>query len=527
MSNLRELMRNFPVLFCLVLSSAIFAEQPSQQELDAYVAKAMKTFEVPGMAISVVKDGKVVLAKGYGIRKMGDTSPVDSQTLFGIASNTKAFTATALAMLVEEGKIEWDKPVVTYLPWFAMWDPWVTRELTVRDLLVHRSGLGLGAGDLLWWPETRYDRKEIARRLRFIKPATSFRSTYAYDNVLYVVAGEVIEAVSGQSWEDFVATRILRRVGMTHTNTSHTFASTDKNAASPHGLVEGVVRKVTPFTGSSTNPAGGINSCAEDMAKWLLVLLSKGELFDKTKLFKEDSWKNLSSIVTPMPIANVPSELSAIKPNFAGYALGLGIQDYRGHQVVTHRGALTGYVSRVYMVPDQSLGIVILTNQEVSDAYDAIIYYIVDNYLDAPTHDWIAAYKKVLQDEKAKNEEAVKTAVANRNKNSKPSLPLNDYAKTYEDDWYGKISVTVEKGGLVMRFDATPVLVGDLEHWQYDTFIVRWRDRELKADAFITFSLNADGKIDHATMKAVAPDTDFSFDFQDLYLKPRVSPKLP
>jgi CubicO group peptidase (beta-lactamase class C family) len=161
----------------------------------------------------VVKDGAVVLAKGYGVRKLGDPTPVDAQTRFGIASNTKVFTATALGLLVEEGKIEWDAPVVRYLPGFQMWDPWVIRELTVRDLLVHRSGLGLGAGDLLWWPPSTYDRKEIARRLRFIKPATSFRSAYAYDNVLYLVAGQVIEAVSGQSWEDFVTHRILDKVG--------------------------------------------------------------------------------------------------------------------------------------------------------------------------------------------------------------------------------------------------------------------------------------------------------------------------
>ena len=206
----------------LVLATSAAAQQPAAPPaFDAYVAQVMQTFGVPGLSVAIVKDGKVVLAKGYGVRKMGETVPVDARTQFGIASNTKVFTATALALLVEEGKVEWDAPVIRYLPWFAMYDPFVTRELTVRDLLVHRSGLGLGAGDLLWWPPSTYDRKEVARRLRFIKPATSFRSAYAYDNVLYLVAGEVIETVSGLSWEDFVRTRILQKIGMTSSDVHH------------------------------------------------------------------------------------------------------------------------------------------------------------------------------------------------------------------------------------------------------------------------------------------------------------------
>src|SRR5438874_2748614 len=200
---------------CLELAAAQTpAKAAPPPDLDAWVARAMRTFDVPGVALAIVKDDAVVVAKGYGVRKLGDPAPVDARTLFGIASNTKVFTATALGLLVEDKKIEWDAPVVRYLPAFAMWDPYVTRELTVRDLLVHRSGLGLGAGDLLWWPASTYDRQEIARRLRFIPPATSFRSAYAYDNVLYLVAGEVISAIAGQSWEHFVPSRLLVKVGM-------------------------------------------------------------------------------------------------------------------------------------------------------------------------------------------------------------------------------------------------------------------------------------------------------------------------
>src|SRR3954469_2866359 len=203
-------------------------------DIDGVVQRAMTAFEVPGISLAVVKDGRVVTAKGYGVRKLGNPAPVDAKTLFGIASNTKAFTATALGILVDEGKIRWDAPVIDYLPWFQLSDPYVTREMTVRDLLVHRSGLGLGAGDLLWWPSSTYTRGEIARRLRFLPLASSFRSTYAYDNVLYLIAGEVIEAVSHQSWEDFVSTRILARVGMTTSNVRHSDAAKRGNVATPH-----------------------------------------------------------------------------------------------------------------------------------------------------------------------------------------------------------------------------------------------------------------------------------------------------
>src|SRR5207245_10374597 len=218
-----------------------------RRDLDAYAARVMHDFEVPGVAIAIVQDGRVLLAKGYGVRKLGEPAPVDERTLFGIASNTKAFTATALGILVEDGKLRWDAPVIDYLPGFALDDPFVARELTIRDLLVHRSGLGLGAGDLLWWPTSTYDRKEIARRVRYIKPATSFRSAYAYDNVLYSVAGEVIEAVSGQTWADFVAQRILARVGMTGSTVRHSAAAAGGNVATPHAPIDGKVQPIAPF----------------------------------------------------------------------------------------------------------------------------------------------------------------------------------------------------------------------------------------------------------------------------------------
>lgn len=341
----------------LMLTVGASLEQTTATDLDAWVSRAMQTFEVPGLALAVVKDGRVVIAKGYGVRRLGDAAKVDERTLFGIASNTKAFTATALGLLVEEGKIEWDAPVVRYLPSFAMWDPYVTRELTVRDLLVHRSGLGLGAGDLLWWPESTYDRKEIARRLRYIPPATSFRTAYAYDNVLYLVAGELIESVSGQSWEDFVGSRILKKVGMGGSNVRHSAAATGGNIAAPHAQVDGKVRPIRPFDSDNTNPAGGINSSAEDITKWMQVQLAGGVLSDGSRLFSPATARQLTAIVTPMPLNDPPEELAPLRANFAGYALGFNIRDYRGRRVVMHSGGLPGYLSRVIMVPDLQLGV--------------------------------------------------------------------------------------------------------------------------------------------------------------------------
>jgi CubicO group peptidase (beta-lactamase class C family) len=488
--------------------------------LDAEAARVLKTFEVPGMAVAIVKNGKVVVAKGYGIRRIGEPAPVDPRTLFGIASNTKVFTATALGLLVEEGKLDWDAPVINYLPWFAMYDPYVTREITVRDLLVHRSGLGLGAGDLLFWPPTTYSRKEIVRRLRYIKPAASFRYTYAYDNFLYCVAGEVIEAVSGKTWEDFLSERILAKVGMTSSTVLHSGAAREGDIAATHAKVDGIVRVVNPSVNENTNPAGGINSCAQDMAKWTLVLLGQGRLPDGTRLFSEGTYRELTTLVTPMPISEPEPELAVLKPNFNGYALGLRVKDYRGRKVVTHTGGLAGYVSQVWLMPELNLGITVLTNQEMDAAFAALTMFITDYYLQAPKTDWVDAYVRAKAREDARTAEIVKKAAVARDASSKPSLALEKYAGTYRDAWYGDIDIAFENGKLVMRFTKSPSLVGDLEHWQQDTFLVRWRDRELRADAYVTFSLNPDGSIEQAKMRPASPDVDFSYDFQDLLLKP-------
>jgi len=509
------------LLVSLLVASAGAQVPGAPPALDQLVERIRTTFDVPGISLAIVKDDRVVVARGYGVRALGQPAAVDGRTLFGIASNTKVFTATALGLLVEEGKVAWDAPVTRYLPWFQLSDPYVTRELTVRDLLVHRSGLGLGAGDLLWWPPSTYTRREIAERLRSIPLATSFRGAYAYDNVLYLVAGEIIEAVSGQRWEDFIRTRIMNRVGMATSNPRWDTAANGGNVATPHARIEERVRTVQPFASDNTNPAGGILSNAEDMARWMRVLLRHGQLDDGTRLFSEATWRQLSSLVTPMPNPEPPAELSPLRTFVQGYALGLNVREYRGHGALTHTGGLPGFVSRVLLVPDANLGVAVLTNQESGEAFNALAYSIADYYLKAPEFDWVTAFNTTRAKNLAQIADAELKSAQARDTSSQPSLPLAKYAGTYTDAWYGDIEIRESAGRLTMRFTKTPALSGSLEHWQHDTFVARWADRELRADAFVSFALRPDGSIERARMAAVSPSTDFSFDFQDLLLVPK------
>jgi CubicO group peptidase (beta-lactamase class C family) len=504
------------VLLAFTLSLAASA----QQNLDSVVQRALTEFEVPGIAVAVVKDGQIVLAKGYGVKRLGDPSPVTSQTLFGIASNTKAFTAASLAILVDEGKLKWDDPVIQHLPAFEMYDPYVTREMTVRDLLCHRSGLGLGAGDLMFWPNSDLTPQQVLSRLRFIRPATSFRSRYAYDNILYIVSGQLIQAVSGKPWQEFVNERILQPLGMNATRLSGASAATAANVASPHAKADGKLTAVKSDL-DSFGPAGALWSSVDDMSKWVTLQLNRGTS-GSTKVFSERQSREMWSpqTIIPLPAAEPTGVLAAARANFQAYGLGWVLSDYRGRKIVHHTGGMLGTVTRVTLVPELKLGVIVFTNQEVGVAFNAVTYTILDHYLGAPPSDWVEAYSAAQKKREAESAASVKKAEAARNANSKPSLPLSSYANRYRDAWYGDIAITEASGKLAIRFTHTPDLTGDLEHFQYDTFIVRWRDRSLNADAYITFSLKPDGSIEQAKMSAVSSATDFSFDFHDLLLVP-------
>lgn len=525
--KLDRMSKRFFRLFSLLIYSLLLHITSYGQSvppgLDSYVNRVMKTFDVPAISLAIVKDGKVLWTKGYGVKELGKPDRVEAHTLFCIASNSKAFTATALGLLVQEGKLHWDDPVIKYLPAFRMRSDYVTSNMTIRDLLVHHSGLGLGASDLLQFPPSSYTREDMVHRLRYVPLKTSFRQTFAYDNILYLVAGEVIKVASGLSWEDFVKNRILDPVGMKESTVAISELTRQPDYAISHAPINGKVVPVTTFPKGNlqdaSNPAGGIASNAIDMSKWLLIQLDSGRMPSGEKLFDPSLTRSLWSMVTPIGISTVPSFLAPLKKNFFGYGLGFFLQDYRGYKMVWHTGGLTGYVSKVTMIPDLDLGIAVLTNQESGAAFSAVTNYILDYYMKAPAFDWINAYVKMNAMNEARVDTYVNKQRASRDSTAGPSLPLKNYVGTYHDAWYGDINIMMENDHLVMQFSHTPDLTGDMTHWQYDTFLVRWRDRQLRADALITFSLNPDGSIDEAKMKAASPATDFSYDFQDLLLK--------
>jgi CubicO group peptidase (beta-lactamase class C family) len=517
------MLKRYVIAFVAVIFvSLVEAQSPTAPpaDLDAYVASSMKTFNVPGMAVAIVKDGKIIVAKGYGMRKLGDPTPVDEFTLFGIGSNTKAFTTAALATLIDEGKLSWDDPVYQRLPGFVMYDPYVSHEMTIRDLLTHRSGMGLGEGDLLFWPHTTYTREEIIYKLRFMKPASSFRSHYAYDNLLYMTAGQIIPAVTGTSWDDYIRQRIFTPLGMTHSTVSNANIKPSDDVAFPHSRLTGRLQVIPFEILDNAGPAGSINSCAADMAKWVQLQLNRGKFPDREgRLFSEQRSQEMWSPQTILPIGDPPPALAALKPSFADYALGWGLRDYHGRKLVGHTGGVGGFVSRVMLVPEKNLGVVVLINAEEDGAFDSILFHILDHYFNLPATDWIAAYKSREDTQEKEAAETTKKAEAARAADSKPSLPLEKYAGVYNDAWYGPITIRTEGAGLVITFDHTPTMIGNLQPWQHDTFKAHWRDRTIE-DAFITFALNPDGSIDNAKMAAVSPLADFSFDYQDLLLKP-------
>jgi CubicO group peptidase (beta-lactamase class C family) len=520
--------------FSTLAAGASFAQAPAVAavapafSLEADVTRVMKTFDVPGIAIAVVQDGKVIATQGFGVRKLGAPAPVDSKTLFEIASNSKAFTAALLAMLVDEGKLAWDDPVTKHLPDFQMYDAYVTHEMTVRDLLTHRSGLGLGAGDLMWWPTTTFSSDDIIHNLRYIRPATSFRNSYAYDNLLYIVAGKIAAQKAGKSWGDTVRERILQPVGMTATTTSLAENAGNPNQANAHSKIDDKIAAVKSMPVANGAGAVGINTNAEDIARWMMVLLDAGKLPGAGKdaqgkdirLFSAEQSREMWTPQTPMPIGGPKPALAATKPNFNAYGLGFNLRDYKGMKLAMHTGALQGFYSEVLLVPEAKLGIAVLTNAESGSALEALQYRLLDQYLGAAPTDWITVISDAEHEAHAKELARQKGATTTRAAKSQPSLALAAYDGEYQDAWYGKATIKAVGAKHVLSFARTPDLTGELEHFQHDTFIVRWKERNFNADAYVTFSLNPDGSIERMKMAPVSTETDFSYDFADLAFTP-------
>ncbi len=482
-------------------SSAVAQPMDLPSDLDAYVERVLREFDVPGIGLGIVKDGQVVLAKGYGVKRLGHPDKVDENTLFSIASNSKAFTATALGMLVEEGKLKWEDRVIKYLPWLALSDSYVTHHLTVRDLLVHHSGLPAYANDMLLFPPANLTRKELLLKLKDVPLAYDFRSVYAYDNILYLAAGEVVEAVSGLSWEDFVKQRIFGKVGMDHSISRFSELRQQPNIAYSHARREGKVKVIEQFfesnIGDPGNPAGGIAASAADMANWLITQLDSGRTPEKGRLFGPETTEELWKVVRPMPIGKEPAWLKPAQKHFYGYALGFRTYDYRGEQVVGHGGALTGFVSQIAMLPERRLGVVVLTNQSISSAYWAIIHHILDHYLGAEPFDWLAGYKKGVDRSLARQDSIRKATVpVVADAAMKPSLPIDAYVGAYRDDFIGR-AVVSQQGDTALRLDflRSPQYSGTLVPFHGDLFRLVTDNPERDGDAYLTFLLNADKSI--------------------------------
>jgi CubicO group peptidase (beta-lactamase class C family) len=476
------------------------------KDLDRFVEDTRKELGVVGLAVAVVKDGQVVYAKGFGERKLGTGESVDENTVFAIGSNTKAFTAAAIGILVDEKKMGWDDRVTQHLPWFALYDPYVTREITVRDLLSHRSGLGR-RGDVNWYA-TDFGREEIVRRIRFLEPNSSFRSEAGYQNTMFLAAGEVAEAVSGEGWDDFIQTRILQPIGMTRSRTSVRDLQGMANVAEPHEEIDGKVVAVPHRNIDNIAPAGSILSSVTDMTRWMLLMLGKGELEGKRILSEESAaevWK--PSIIYPM---SPESKKLFPSTHFSTYGLGWGLRDYRGRFVATHTGGIDGMLSQVLIVPEEELGIVVLTNTSPAGslAHGAVTYHVLDANLGAEGEtDWRARFRELGEVQEKEAAEQKRKQAESRVKGTSPSLSLEKYAGTYEDEMYGALEVKLQDGKLVLRRQTA--WVGDLEHWHYDTFLVRWRDRVM-GETLVSFRLSPDGKAhsveieDVETFEAVA-----------------------
>ena len=500
-----------------LLSQLNNAQELSSKEIDSVVKKTMETFNVPGIAVAVLKDGEVIHSEGYGIRSLKSGGKVDENTLFGVASNTKAVTAAALAQLVDEGKIDWDSKVTSVIPEFKLYDPYVTSEFTVRDLLTHRSGLGLGAGDLMVFPASNVTTTdELIHNLRYLKPVSSFRSQYDYDNLLYIVAGEIVARVSGETYEDYVEEHILEPLNMDRTAMSWHEIEDYSNVIDGHAPVDGELVPVGLSFTEAANAAAGIYSSITDMSKWVQSQLDEGRYGEdlENRLFSKEQHEEMW---TPQTI--VGTGKGPYNTHFKAYGLGWFLSDVNGYLQVTHTGGLLGIVSQVTLIPELELGIIVLTNQQSGAAFNSITHSILDGYFGIEGKDRINTYNESRlkwEVEGKKVEDKVWAEVEEQQAAGGCEVELSNFAGTYTDPWFGKVTITEE--GDHLRFVAENVsdLVGDMSYYKGNTFIVKWDDRSLLADAFVIFSLDKQGEANGFLMEAVSPNTDFSFDFQDL-----------
>lgn len=509
----------FVLTFGLLATRLTYA-QLSSKEVDLLAQKAMEKFNVAGIAVAIVKDGRIIHEKGYGVKSITTKQPVDAHTNFQIASNSKAFTTAALSILIDEGKIAWKDRVKTYIPEFKMYNDYVTENFLIEDLLCHRSGLGLGVGDLMWFPDgADFTIKDVLNNFQYFKQESPFRTQFAYDNQLYIVAGELIARVSGMTWEKFVQTRILDPLQMTNSAPAFDGLRDKSNVATPHAGEGAKLRTISLFRDQINGAAGGILSNVDDMAKWMITQLNKGKYGQnlEKQLFKEQRQKEMWTIHTVTDVNSDPRYNS----HFTGYGLGWGLRDLKGNMVVSHTGGLPGMLSVVTMIPDQKLGVVVLTNTDPGGgaAFRSVNQTIIDSYLGVEKVDWIERNSKALQSSQNNADSVVRKVWETVAAAEKIKIPATDYIGIYEDKWFGKIEIFLKGDQLWFKSFRSPKLNGPMQFYKANTFVVRWEYRDMNCDAFAMFSLDEEGKAQRIKMKGISPDIDFSFDLQDLDLQ--------
>ena len=487
-------------LLTAALLCALATPAPAQTDplagMDEYVAAGMRQWKIPGLALAIVKDDSVVYQRGFGVTRLGGGTRVDANTLFASASTTKAFTTMALGMLVDEGKVRWDDPVTKHLPGFQLADPHTTRELTVRDLVTHRSGLA--SADEIWYASGA-TTAEIVRRLRFQAPSSSLRSRYAYNNNAYAVAGEVIRAAGGMPWDELVRRRILAPLGMESTLTGLAGLEERPNHAKPHLEVDGTIRPIAHRSLENIGPAGSMNSSVADMARWLRFQLDSGRVGGR-RLVSDSVIRETWAPQTIIPSASRYPAAYLARPNFTAYGLGWFLQDHRGRKVAMHTGSIDGMSALVAMVPEERLGLVVFANLDHAELRHALMYRVIDAYTGAPPRDWSAElhglYGRLAEGARAFERRRDSARVSG----TRPSLALAAYAGSYADSLRGEVQVRVEGGRLAARWGSG--YAGAMEHWHYDTFRARWRDPAL-GTSLVTFALDAAGRPRALVMEGV------------------------
>jgi len=507
-------------ILLLSFNFTVKAQALSGSQIDSLVQKTMKTFDVPGMAVAVLKDGKIYHKNTYGVRSIKTNAEVNENTLFGVASNTKAFTTAALGQLIDQGKLTWDTKVTDVIPEFQLSDSYVTREFTVRDLVTHRSGLGLGAGDLMIFPANNTTTKaEMIHNLRYLKPVSSFRSKFDYDNLLYIVAGEVISRISGKTFDNYIEENFFKPLKMERSFLSIPKIKADNNRIDGHAPVNGKLELTGDTFTQIATPAGGIFASINDMSTWVQAQLNDGKYGEKLQdsLF---SSKIHNEMWTPQTILR--SGKGPYNTHFSAYGLGWFLSDVNGYFQVTHTGGLNGIVSQVTLIPEMDLGIIVLTNQQSGSAFNAITNSIKDGYFGIKGEDRIKQYNdRRLAGEKEEERivSEVEKNIAAQLKSKAPKPNPEYYVGTYKDVWFGNVAISNQNGNLYFKAEKSKDLTGTMTFYKGTTYVVRWNDTSLKADAFVTFSLDTEGKANGFTMSPISPLTDFSYDFQDLEFK--------